>query len=375
MIKFIVEHEDKKTKARAGRLITPHGEIETPIFMPVGTLGAVKGLGSEDLEDIGAQIILGNTYHLFARPGLDIIGKAGGLHNFMQWNKPLLTDSGGYQVFSLKDFRKITEEGAHFQSHVDGSKHWFTPESVVEAQRIIGSDITMPFDECVAFPCEKGEAAGAMHRTHRWLDRAIKAFRANPGRQALFGIIQGSTFEDLRLESTAYVSNADVDGIAIGGLSVGEPAEQMYQHTEVVANAVRRDKPLYLMGVGTPTNLIESVSRGVDMFDCVMPTRNARNGMVFTSQGRLHYKDGKYKEEVNRPLDPACSCPVCRKYSVAYLRHLFKCGHLTVLRLATLHNLYFYLATMREMRKAILEDRFTEWKLETLAGYDRGVVI
>ncbi len=370
MLKYVVEHQDKKTKARAGRLYTDHGEVETPIFMPVGTIGAIKGMGSEDLEFLNAQIILGNTYHLFLRPGLDIIHKAGGLHKFINWNRPLLTDSGGYQVFSLKEFRKITEEGAQFRSHIDGSSHLFTPESVVEAQRIIGADITMPFDECVAYPCEKRAAFDAMNRTHRWLSRAVNAFQKDKKgevSQSLFGIIQGSTYEDLRLESAAFVSESCVDGIAIGGLSVGEPAHEMYKHVEVVANSVRRDKPLYLMGVGTPANLIECVSRGIDMFDCVMPTRNARNGMVFTSSGRVHYKDGKYKCDVDRPLDSECGCPVCRRYSIAYLRHLFKCGHLSVLRFATIHNVFFYLNLMKEMRQAILSDNFTDWMAAKLA--------
>jgi len=368
MFKFIVEHEDRETKARAGRIITAHGEIETPIFMPVGTIGAVKAMDSRDMEEMGAQIILGNTYHLFVRPGLDIIEKAGGLHGFANWKKPILTDSGGFQVFSLKDWRKITEEGVNFQSHFDGARHMFTPESVIEAERRIGADIIMPFDECVAHPCEKKDADAAMKRTHRWLERSIRAFKEKPGYQAHFGIIQGSVFEDLRMESSEYVSNADVDGIAIGGLSVGEPIPDMYRLTETIKKVVRPDKPLYLMGVGTPTNLIESVTRGVDMFDCVMPTRNARNGMVFSSQGRVHYKDGKYKELTDRPLDPNCDCFVCRNYSISYLRHLFNCGELTVLRLASYHNLYFYLKTMKEMRQAIMNDCFSDWRREKLAA-------
>ncbi|MFH0922049.1 MAG: tRNA guanosine(34) transglycosylase Tgt [Fibrobacterota bacterium] len=362
MFQFSIEQQDTGSRARTGRIMTAHGEIETPVFMPVGTLGAVKALSNEDLRALDASIILGNTYHLVTRPGLGALKKAGGLHRFMGWERPLLTDSGGYQVFSLKHNRKITEDGVRFQSHVNGDTLMFTPESVMEAERVIGADIIMAFDECAPFPCEKKEAAEAMGRTHRWLLRCVKNHAESGSLQALFGIIQGSVYDDLRKESADFVSQSGTPGIAIGGLSVGEPAADMYRITELIASRVRRDCPLYLMGVGTPENIVEAVSRGVDMFDCVLPTRNARNGQVFTSLGRRHYKAGEYKEAFDRPLDPNCGCKVCKNHSLGYLRHLFNCGEITALCLATYHNVHFYLTMMKEIRAAIRQDRFTAWK-------------
>jgi queuine tRNA-ribosyltransferase len=366
MFTFSTETQDPCTRARTGCITTSRGRIETPAFMPVGTLAVVKALSNEDLKALDASIILGNTYHLYVRPGLDLIQKAGGLHGFMNWDRPLLTDSGGYQVFSLQETRKITDEGVRFQSHVTGDRILFTPESVMEAERIIGADIIMAFDECAPFPCEKSEAAVAAARTHRWLDRCLHNHRASQSQQALFGIIQGGVYDDLREESTDFVSRSGTDGIAIGGLSVGEPSFDMYRITELVSGRVRRDCPLYLMGVGMPENIVEAVSRGVDMFDCIVPTRHARNGQVFTSRGRLHYKAGEYKALFDQPLDPRCDCFVCKNYSLGYLRHLFNCGDISVMRLATYHNIHFYLSMMRAMRAAIREGRFAAWKSEFL---------
>jgi queuine tRNA-ribosyltransferase len=352
-------------------MVTPHGEIETPVFMPVGTVGSVKTQCTEDLVPLGAKIVLGNTYHLVIRPGTDLIKKAGGLHRFMNWPGAVLTDSGGYQVFSMAEKRKVTDDGVVFQSHVDGARLDFTPESVVQAQKDIGADIIMAFDECPPFPCEKDLAARAMRRTHRWLDRCVAAHRADPAGQALFGIIQGGVYDDLRAESSAFVSKSAVDGIAIGGVSVGEPMEEMYRVANLAAQQVPRQKPLYLMGIGLPENIAEGVAMGVDMFDCVLPTRNARNGQVFTSQGKLAYKAGEHREALDRPLDPACGCFVCKNYSLGYLRHLFNCGELTALRLASYHNLYFYLNMMHDMRGAILRDEFSEWKARFTGGLAR----
>ncbi|OGJ92054.1 MAG: tRNA guanosine(34) transglycosylase Tgt [Candidatus Raymondbacteria bacterium RifOxyA12_full_50_37] len=366
--KFKLEGQDPATSARAGKITTSRGEIETPVFMPVGTAGAVKTLCSEDLLALDAKIILSNTYHLVVRPGLDVIEKAGGLHKFMNWNRPILTDSGGYQVFSLKETRKVTDEGVEFRSHVNGDKLMFTPESVIAAQKTIGSDIIMPFDECVMHPCPKDDAAKAMVRTHEWLARSMAAHEKNNGSQALFGIVQGSVHPDLREESAKFIAAADVAGSAIGGLSVGEPAETMYAMLDCICPHLPQDKPRYLMGVGTPENIVEAVSRGVDMFDCVIPTRNARNGQVFTSRGRVHYKAGEYKNSADIALDPDCGCFVCKNYSRAYLRHLFNANEITALRLATYHNLYFYLNMMQEIRAAIVAGNFAAWRKTFLAG-------
>ncbi|MCX7737803.1 MAG: tRNA guanosine(34) transglycosylase Tgt [Hydrogenothermaceae bacterium] len=361
--------------ARLGKIYTPHGEIDTPIFMPVGTQGTVKAITVEHLNQIKAQIILGNTYHLYLRPGLDVLRKFNGLHRFLNWNKPILTDSGGYQVFSLAVGKEkegkyraqvvITEEGVKFKSHLDGSWHFFTPEFVVEVQQIIGSDIMMPLDECPPYPCSHSYASDSLKRTIRWLGRSKNA-KTNPD-QALFGIVQGSMYEDLRKESALRTVELDLDGYSIGGLSVGEPVEYMYSMTEVVNEILPKDKPRYLMGVGTPENIIESVERGVDMFDCVMPTRNGRNGTLFTHFGRVNIKSTKYKFD-ETPLDPLCDCYTCKNFSRGYLRHLYNAEEITAYILGTIHNLRFYLKLMEDIRGSIKENRFISFKKEF---YDR----
>jgi queuine tRNA-ribosyltransferase len=363
---FQVKSRDKESKARTGILKTAHGDIPTPIFMPVGTAGTVKGVLQRDLsEDIDAKIILGNTYHLFLRPGNDIIKAAGGLHNFMQWDRPILTDSGGYQVFSLNEIRKISEEGALFRSHIDGSKHLFTPENTIDIQRIIGADIMMAFDECTPYPCEYKYAQKSLSLTHRWLDRAIVRFKETVPLwgydQMLFPIVQGSTFEDLRIESAENAAACGMAGIAIGGLSVGEPAEEMYRIIEVVNKILPEEKPRYLMGVGTPVNILEGIERGIDMFDCVMPTRNGRNGMIFTWEGIINIKNKKWADDFS-PLDMDCPSVVSRTYSKAYLRHLIISGEILGAQIASIHNLSFYLHLAGEARKKIEEGDFVKWK-------------
>jgi queuine tRNA-ribosyltransferase len=363
---FQVKSRDKESKARTGILKTEHGDIPTPIFMPVGTAGTVKGVLQRDLsEDIDAKIILGNTYHLFLRPGTDIIKAAGGLHKFMQWDRPILTDSGGYQVFSLNEIRKISEEGALFRSHIDGSKHLFTPENTIDIQRIIGADIMMAFDECTPYPCEYKYAQKSLSLTHRWLDRAIVRFKETVPLwgydQMLFPIVQGSTFEDLRIESAENAAACGMAGIAIGGLSVGEPAEEMYRIIEVVNKILPEEKPRYLMGVGTPVNILEGIERGIDMFDCVMPTRNGRNGMIFTWEGIINIKNKKWADDFS-PLDMDCPSVVSRTYSKAYLRHLIISGEILGAQIASIHNLAFYLHLAGEARKKIEEGDFVKWK-------------
>ena len=363
---FEVKNRDKESKARTGLLKTAHGDIPTPIFMPVGTAGTVKGVLQRDLaEDIDAKIILGNTYHLFLRPGTDILKAAGGLHRFMQWERPILTDSGGYQVFSLNEIRKISEEGALFRSHIDGSKHLFTPENTIDIQRIIGADIMMAFDECTPYPCEYKYARESLLLTHRWLDRAIIRFKESEPLwgydQMLFPIVQGSTFEDLRRESAENAAACGMSGIAIGGLSVGEPAEEMYRILEVVNEILPEDKPRYLMGVGTPANILEAIERGIDMFDCVMPTRNGRNGMIFTWDGILNIRNKKWTDDFT-PLDPTSPSLVSRTYSKAYLRHLIISGELLGAQIASIHNLAFYLDLVKITRKKIDEGDFLKWK-------------
>jgi len=365
-MEFTLEVTDSKSKARAGRVQTDHGEILTPIFMPVGTAGTVKAVHQRELEeDIKAQIILGNTYHLFNRPGLDVIEKAGGLHKFNGWNKPILTDSGGYQVYSLGDTRKIKEEGVTFRSHIDGSKHLFSPEGVMDIQRTIGADIIMAFDECTPYPCDYSYAKRSMEMTHRWLKRCITRFDETEGKygysQTLFPIVQGSTYKDLRIQSAEFIAEQGREGNAIGGLSVGEPAEEMYAMTDVVCDILPKDKPRYLMGVGTPVNIIESIAMGVDMFDCVMPTRNARNGMLFTSEGIINIKNVKWKEDFS-PLDPNGTSFVDTFYSKAYLRHLIISKEILGSQIASLHNLSFYLWLVSEARKQILAGTFSTWK-------------
>jgi queuine tRNA-ribosyltransferase len=365
---FTIETRDKDSKARTGLLKTAHGDIPTPIFMPVGTAGTVKGILQRDLkEDIDAKIILGNTYHLYLRPGTEIIKQAGGLHKFISWDRPMLTDSGGYQVFSLTGNRKLTEEGAIFKSHIDGSKHLFTPENTVDIQRTIGADIIMAFDECAPWPCEYSYAKKSVSLTHQWLDRSVERFRTTDPvygyEQFLFPIVQGGTFDDLRKISAEKIASCGLAGNAIGGLSVGEPAEDMYRIIEIVNEILPADKPRYLMGVGTPVNLLEAIERGIDMFDCVMPTRNGRNGMLFTSEGTLNMRNRKWIDDYS-PIDPAGPCAVSLNYSKAYLRHLVMSGENLGAQIASIHNLAFYLWLVGEARKKIEEGDFVRWKSE-----------
>ncbi len=359
---FELKHTEHYSKARAAELHTDHGVIQTPIFMPVGTVGSVKAINQKQLNDeIKAQIILGNTYHLYMRPGIKIINEAGGLHKFMNWQKPILTDSGGYQVYSLAAKRKLTEEGAKFQSHIDGSSHLFTPESVIDIQRNIGADIVMAFDECPPYPSTYQYAEKSMYLTHRWLDRCIKRMDETTGLysydQALFPILQGSTFKDLRQQSAEYIAKKDCLGNAIGGLSVGEPHDMMYETTDLVCSILPPNKPRYLMGVGTPENILECIALGVDMFDCVMPTRNGRNGTLFTAEGIINIKNKKWENDFS-PFDEL-HLP---DYSKAYLRHLFMAGEMLGPQLASLHNLSFYLWLVKEARKHIIDDTFSSWK-------------
>lgn len=363
---FKLEKQDPKSNARTGTVTTAHGEIKTPIFMPVGTAGSVKAVHQRELkEDIKAQIILGNTYHLYLRPGLDIIEKAGGLHKFNGWDRPILTDSGGYQVYSLSDTRKIKEEGVTFQSHIDGSKHNFTPEYVMDIQRTIGADIMMAFDECTPYPCEYNYAEKSMHMTHRWLKRCCDHFDNTEGKygydQTLFPIVQGSVYKDLRTQSAEAIASFDREGNAIGGLSVGEPAEMMYEMTELVCDILPQDKPRYLMGVGTPANILESIALGVDMFDCVMPTRNARNGMLFTSEGIINIKNKKWADDLS-PIDANLGGYVDTFYSKAYLRHLIMSKEILGAQIASIHNLSFYLWLVGEARNHIEAGDFASWK-------------
>ena len=365
-MKFNFLATDSSSKARAGIIETSHGKIETPIFMPVGTAGTVKGVHQKELkEDVKPDIILGNTYHLYLRPGTEILEEAGGLHAFMNWDLPILTDSGGYQVYSLSANRKIKEEGVKFKSHIDGSYHFFTPERAIEIQRKIGADIIMAFDECTPYPCDFNYAKTSMERTHRWLDRCFNAHKELPltynYEQTLFPIVQGSTYKDLRKQSAEYIALAEAPGYAIGGLSVGEPAEEMYAMTDVVCAILPEDKPRYLMGVGTPINILENIALGVDMFDCVLPTRNARNGMLFTSKGVLNIKNKKWEKDFS-PLDSFPNSFVDIDYSKAYLRHLFTVNEMLGKQIATLHNLGFYLWLVREARKHILANTFSSWK-------------
>lgn len=365
-MEYKIEAHDKEGKARAGVLKTAHGEIQTPIFMPVGTAGSVKAVHQRELKDeINAQIILGNTYHLFLRPGLPILEEAGGLHKFINWDKPILTDSGGYQVYSLADSRKITEEGVKFASHIDGSRHFFTPEKAIEIQRSIGADIIMAFDECTPYPCDYTYASKSLDMTHRWLDRCFTAMDKTEEKygfeQALFPIVQGSTYKDLREKSAEYIANKGAFGNAIGGLSVGEPHEDMYAMTDVVCNILPEDKPRYLMGVGTPANILECIDLGVDMFDCVMPTRNARNGQLFTSEGIINIKNKKWENDFS-PIDPNGTTYVDSFYSKAYLRHLITSREMLGAQIASIHNLGFYLWLVGEARKQIMAGTFKSWK-------------
>lgn len=369
-MQFTLEHTDSESKARAGIIQTDHGVIETPVFMPVGTVASVKAVHMRELkEDINAPIILGNTYHLYLRPGLNILEQAGGLHKFNGWDRPILTDSGGYQVFSLSGNRKLKEDGAHFRSHIDGSKHLFTPENVVDIQRIIGADITMAFDECTPGDAPYDYAKKSMELTHRWLDRGLKQFDATEGKygysQTFFPIVQGCVYPDLRRQSAEFIASKEREGNAIGGLAVGEPTEQMYEMIEIVNEILPEDKPRYLMGVGTPQNILEGIERGVDMFDCVMPTRNGRNGMLFTSQGIMNMRNEKWRNDFS-PLDIHGTSYVDHAYTKAYLRHLFISKELLAMQIASIHNLAFYLWLVREARKHIVAGDFASWKSEMI---------
>lgn len=367
-MEFRLQSTDPKSHARAGVITTCHGEIATPVFMPVGTAGTVKAVHIRDVdEDVKARIILGNTYHLYLRPGLDILRGAGGLHKFNGWNKPILTDSGGFQVYSLTDRRKMKEEGVVFQSHIDGSRHMFSPEKVVDIQRTIGADIMMAFDECTPYPCDYSYAEKSMELTHRWLDRCLVRFDETEPlygyRQSLFPIVQGSVYRDLRIKSAEKIASCGADGNAIGGLAVGEPVETMYELTELVCNILPKDKPRYLMGVGTPVNILEGISQGVDMFDCVMPTRNGRNGMIFTRNGIINLKNERWKSDFS-PLDPDGTSFVDSAYSRAYLRHLFNAGEILGPMIASQHNIAFYLWLVDEARRKIMDGTFSIWKDE-----------
>lgn len=365
---FDLEHKDTQTQARAGRITTEHGEIQTPIFMPVGTVGSVKAVHMQELRrDIDAQIILGNTYHLFMRPGLEIIEQAGGLHRFNGWDRPILTDSGGYQVFSLAGTRKIKEEGVTFQSHIDGSHHLFTPENVVDIQRTIGADIVMAFDECTPGNADYDYARLSMERTHRWLARGYGHFLETEPKygysQTFFPIVQGCVYEDLRRQSAEFVRGFDAEGYAIGGLAVGEPTEKMYEMVELVNGILPEDRPRYLMGVGTPANILENIARGVDMFDCVMPTRNGRNGMIFTEEGIINFKNRKWATDFS-PIQEGTGCFVDEQYTKAYLRHLFVAGELLAMQIASIHNLAFYLRLVCQARQRIVDGTFGDWYKE-----------
>ncbi|TAF45123.1 MAG: tRNA guanosine(34) transglycosylase Tgt [Sphingobacteriales bacterium] len=365
-MKFNINAHDPLSKARAATLSTDHGDIQTPIFMPVGTAGTVKAVHQRELtDDIKAQIILGNTYHVYLRPGLETIEKAGGLHKFIGWHKPILTDSGGYQVYSLAQVRKIKEEGVTFKSHIDGSKHLFTPENVIDIQRTIGADIIMAFDECTPYPCEFHYARRSVDMTHRWLKRCIARFDETEGKygyaQSFFPIVQGSVYKDLRIKSAEFIASCEQEGNAIGGLSVGEPAEEMYAMTEVVCNVLPAHKPRYLMGVGTPINLLENIALGIDMFDCVMPTRNARNGMLFTQHGFINIKNEKWKNDFS-PIDADSTLFSDINYSKAYLRHLIHSKEILGSQIATLHNLHFYIWLVQQAREKIISGEFYDWK-------------
>ncbi len=367
-MEFNIQHTDPLSKARAGELITAHGKIKTPIFMPVGTAGTVKAVHQRELkDDIKAQIILGNTYHLYLRPGLSVLEKAGGLHHFMNWDRPILTDSGGYQVYSLADKRKIKEDGVAFTSHIDGSKHFFSPESVMDIQRTIGADIIMAFDECTPFPCEHKYAKHSMEMTHRWLTRCCTRIDETNNKygyeQTLFPIVQGSVYKDLRKRSAEFIASAGREGNAIGGLSVGEPAEVMYEMTEAVCSILPVEKPRYLMGVGTPINILENIALGIDMFDCVMPTRNGRNGMLFTKNGIINIRNEKWKDDLSL-IDPEGTSYVDSTYSKAYLRHLIISKEILGAQIATIHNLAFYIWLVTEARDKIIKGTFANWKTE-----------
>ena len=375
---FKLLHKDASTKARLGKLMTAHGEVNTPVFMPVGTQGSVKALSNAEVAGTGAEIILGNTYHLYLRPGLEVIKKAGGLHKFMGWDKPILTDSGGYQVFSLAKLRKLTEEGAEFSSHIDGSKHLLTPEKVIEIQSVLGSDIMMMFDECVHYPAARDYVEQSLELTTKWARRSKECFEGARGqgsgarekKQLLFGIVQGSTYLDMRKKAVEDLVAIGFDGYAVGGVSVGEPQDLIYEIAEYTAALLPEDKPRYLMGVGTPPDILEAISRGLDMFDCVVPTRNGRNGQAFTAAGDLQLRNAEYKEDF-RPIDDTCDCFACRTHTRAYIRHLFNTQEILGLRLVSLHNIHFYVRLIQLSREAIAEDRFLTFKDEIVNNYNQ----
>ena len=376
-MKFKLKKKDKNSNARLGEITTDHGIIETPIFMPVGTAGSVKGVHQHELKnDTKAQIILGNTYHLYLRPGLKTITKSAGIHKFIGWDKPILTDSGGYQVYSLSNNRKISEKGVEFQSHIDGSKHFFTPEYAIDVQRMIGADIIMAFDECTPYPCDYNYAKNSMHLTHRWLKRCCDRFKITDNKygfcQSLFPIVQGSVYKDLRKQSAEEIVKHEQDGYAIGGLSVGEPHHLMYEMTETVTKIFPKDKPRYLMGVGTPTNLLENIALGIDMFDCVMPSRNARNGMLFTSEGTINIKNRKWKNDFSL-IDNEGTSYVDKTYSKAYLRHLFTNDEILGKQIATLHNIRFYLWLLELAKKKISDGTFNKWKNQMIKKLDKRI--
>jgi len=370
---YTLSHQDKSCKARLGKVTTAHGEFETPCFMPVGTSGTVKAISPRELNEMGAKIILSNAYHLFLRPGTEVIKKAGGLHKFMSWDKPILTDSGGYQIFSLALLRKISKEGVEFQSHIDGKKHFLTPEDVVGLQADLGSDIMMPLDECVHYPCAKDHAQEAMEKTIDWAKRSKKAIseKTSPHgyRQNLFGIVQGATYEDLRKDCARQLVDMDFDGYSIGGVSVGEPRELIYNIVDFVVDMLPKEKPRYLMGIGLPEDILKGVESGVDMYDCVIPTRYGRYGTAFTSEGKIAIRNSPYIEDF-KPLDPECDCYCCKNFSRAYLRHLFNVGEILGLHMLSMHNIYFFLEMMRKAREAIALDKFVEFKREFLLKYN-----
>lgn len=371
-MKFQIEHSSSDNQARAGVLNTAHGSIQTPIFMPVGTQGAVKAISPQDLKEIGAQIILGNTYHLYLRPGAEIVRQTGGIQKFNSWHKPVLTDSGGFQIFSLNDLNKITKDGFEFRSHLDGSKHFFSPEKVVEIQKDLGSDIMMVLDECVSYPAEFSYARKSVKLTLDWAQRSLEAFHQEPPRhdfsQALFAIVQGSTYPELRRECAKALIDMEFPGYAIGGLSVGEPKETMFEMTQVATELLPYDKPRYLMGVGKPEDILNGIELGIDMFDCIMPTRNGRNGQAFTARGPLNIKNERHKTAFE-PLDESCSCYVCRTFSRAYLRHLYLAKELLILKLLSYHNLYFYLELVQQARNAIAHNEFSTFKTDFINQY------
>jgi queuine tRNA-ribosyltransferase len=367
---FKLIHKDKSSKARCGKLTTAHGEINTPVFMPVGTQGTVKAISNAELKTIGAEIILGNTYHLYLRPGLDVIKKAGGLHKFMGWSMPILTDSGGYQVFSLAKLRKLTEDGAEFSSHIDGAKHTLTPEKAMEIQRTLGSDIVMTFDECVHYPAARDYVEQSLELTTRWAKRSKDYFKgSSEKKQLLFGIVQGGTYLDLRKKAVNDLVKIGFDGYAIGGVSVGEPGNLIYEIAEYTAALLPEDKARYLMGVGMPCDILEAIARGVDMFDCVVPTRNGRNGQAFTFDGDIQLRNAQYKEDFG-PIEESCECYACRNHTRSYIRHLFNTEEILGLRLVSLHNLHFYVRLMKLSRQAILEDRFNVFKDDLIKRYN-----